>query len=532
MALLIAGSAAFAMLLSLSMPDVMGASAIDTQMIFGFNAVGLVVSLGMWRLTKSDRFDDARMLDIGLAYQVSGCFALAFVTSWVLWQIRGHLPALSLAVIWILLQPVVVPSSTRRAALGSFASAAMIPLALVILGQMGVVTLSPMILIDSSAVTIMCAGLAVYAGRIVNSLTREVSKAEQLGSYQLESRLGEGGMGEVWRARHGMLARPAAVKLIRGDALVGSDPGDLEALRERFEQEARVTARLRSPHTVEVFDFGETDDGRFYYVMELLDGIDLRQLVKRDGPQPPSRVVHILRHVCHSLAEAHAAGLVHRDIKPANISVCRNGLDLDFVKVLDFGLVRRHVAEDTELTATGMTLGTPAFMAPEMARSGDIDGRADLYGLGCVAYTLLTGGHVFEAKSPIDAIVRHARDTPVPPSKKVAGIPAELDEIILACLAKDRAHRPADAPSLSAALAAVDLPTWTSEDAAAWWARYQPAPDAVVVDAQSTDPLAATMAAPADTATEATHAMDTATEAADTMETATEASKTTVDGPR
>jgi eukaryotic-like serine/threonine-protein kinase len=315
----------------------------------------------------------------------------------------------------------------------------------------------------------------------VYALGTEVSRARELGSYRLEERLGQGGMGEVWRARHRLLARPAAIKLIR-PSLAG-DPrlGVSEDVRRRFEREAQTIASLRSPHTVNLFDFGVSDDGAFYYVMELLDGLDADALVRHSGPVPAERAIHLLRQVCHSLSEAESRGLVHRDIKPANIFVCQYGEEYDFVKVLDFGIVK--AAHDTAETGLAFTIehavrGTPAFIAPEQALGGSmLDGRADIYATGCVGYWLLTGQLVFTADTPLALIMHHARSVPTPPSAHTAvPIPAALDQIILSCLAKDPAERPQTARELSRRLAAVEgVSAWTDERARDWWLSHKPA---------------------------------------------------------
>ncbi len=245
------------------------------------------------------------------------------------------------------------------------------------------------------------------------------------------------------------------------------------ALR-RFEREARATAALSSPHTIRLFDFGTTSDGAFYYVMELLSGRDLESLVREFGPLPAERVVYLLRQVCHSLADAHARGLVHRDIKPANIYVCRMGLDYDFVKVLDFGLVKfKGATEDqTLMTANNATSGTPAYMAPEVILgNSDVDRRADVYALGCVAYFLLTGQLVFEADTPIKMLMHHVQTPPTPPSARTElPIPRDLEELVLACLEKDPAKRPADASQLyGMACGCQAAQPWTSQAARTWW---------------------------------------------------------------
>jgi hypothetical protein len=295
-----------------------------------------------------------------------------------------------------------------------------------------------------------------------------------VGSYRLVSHLGSGGMGEVWLARHRLLARPAAVKLIRHDARPGAAH---EQLIRRFQREAQVTSGLRSPHTVQLYDFGVNDSGSFYYVMELLEGLDLNQIVTRFGPQPAERVTMLLRQACRSLAEAHARGLVHRDIKPANLFIARLGSEFDYLKVLDFGIVKDQPGrESTMLTAQGMVQGTPAFMAPELVFGDRVDGRSDLYSLACAAYWALTGQLVFAADTPEQMLLHHARTAPVPPSQvSELPIPRELEMIIMQCLEKDPEVRSASALELDAALGRVEFPQpWTEERAQAWWEMHAP----------------------------------------------------------
>jgi len=302
-------------------------------------------------------------------------------------------------------------------------------------------------------------------------------QARKVGSYELEERLGQGGMGEVWRARHYLLARRAAIKLIRPEKL-GGDSKTRRLALARFEREAQSTASLRSPHTIDLYDFGISDTGAFYYVMELLVGRDMQSLVRDFGQQPAERVLYLLDQVCDSLAEAHAAGLVHRDIKPSNIYVCREGLHYDFVKVLDFGLAkdRRPQAAQT-LQTTEHTTGTPAYMAPEVILGGpNVDARADIYSLGCVAYFLLTGELVFEAETPMKTLLRHLEDPPVPPSQRSeADVPPALEALILECLAKDPAQRPADARAVLHRVRACRVAApWDDDRARAWWESHLP----------------------------------------------------------
>jgi serine/threonine-protein kinase len=275
-------------------------------------------------------------------------------------------------------------------------------------------------------------------------------------------------MGEVWVAEHDMLARPAALKLVRPELLYRR--GLSAELQARFEREAQSIATLSSPHTVNLYDFGVTHDGVFYYVMELLDGLDLDTLVRRHGPLEPARAVHFLLHACASLAEAHARGLVHRDIKPSNLIVCRQGLEHDFVKVLDFGIVRARAERHTGDGRHATIEGTPGYLAPEAATGAAPDPRADLYALGCVGYWLLTGHGVFEGGDDREIIERHRSADPVPPSRRTAAIvPGALDALILACLQKSPAARPTDAAALAVRLRDVPLEPWNPDRAAAWW---------------------------------------------------------------
>ena len=296
-------------------------------------------------------------------------------------------------------------------------------------------------------------------------------------------------MGEVWRARHKMLARPAAIKLIRPQAL-GLKNGPLaERLLRRFEREAQATAALHSPHSVELYDFGVTADGTFYYVMEILQGLDLEALVRQFGPVPAERAIHFLLQVCDSLADAHHVGLVHRDIKPANIYACRKGLKHDFIKVLDFGLVKSTWVEEdddiSELTQEGTVPGTPGYIAPEVALgNGRVDGRADLYAVGCVGYWLLTGHRVFEGGTPMQVALQHVQAAPVAPSRRTdLQIPPVLERAIMACLEKAPERRPSDAADLADRLSGCELDKcWNEQRARCWWDAHVPQTRPAAVD--------------------------------------------------
>jgi len=316
------------------------------------------------------------------------------------------------------------------------------------------------------------------------------ARAREMGSYRLVARLGAGGMGEVWRAEHRLLARSAAIKLIRPETL--RDEGSIEEMRERFRREAQTLASMRSRHTIQIFDYGVTSDGIFYYVMELLDGLDLESLVVRYGPQPAPRVIRLLEQACMSLAEAHDAGLLHRDIKPPNLFTCRAADEVDICKLLDFGIVQTPgdkpmkvvslgaLPETPKLTQLGAMLGTPGFMAPEQILGMRCDGRADLYALGCVAWWLVAGREVFSREEG-EAKVLHKHiydDLPALAPLAKGWFPAELERVIAQCLAKEVDERPQDARALAAMLRAIEIPAehdWGDERAAAWWAAYSPA---------------------------------------------------------
>jgi serine/threonine protein kinase len=291
----------------------------------------------------------------------------------------------------------------------------------------------------------------------------EVAVARRLGQYELGDKLGEGGMGVVYRARHALMKRPVAIKLL--------PPGQAgEEAILRFEREVQLTSQLSHPNTVVIYDYGHTPEGVFYYAMELIEGATLEQVIHATGPMPSGRVIHVMRGVAGALAEAHECGLVHRDIKPANILLGPRGGEPDVVKVLDFGLVRL-VSAQTEVTNAGVLMGTPLTMAPEAIRSPErVDARSDLYALGAVAYFLLAGRHVFEAESAIEICAKQLHDEPAPLSGRVPHLDAELERLVLACLAKDPARRPASARALLERLEQCpSRDEWTLARAHAWW---------------------------------------------------------------
>jgi serine/threonine-protein kinase len=430
----------------------------------------MVVSALVYRYAARACDRPETLINVAIGYEVVLALAIGVINQWEPKVLVGRL---SWICALILLYPMIVPAPPRKVLIGSLLAASMDPVGLLLTRLRGVDLPALGTLVWAYLPNYICAGLAVIPSHVLSRLSHKVSRAREMGSYRLGGMIGQGGMGEVWHARHRLLARPAAIKLIKTERLSGDNSGAARLALQRFRREAEAAASLRSPHTIQLYDFGEMDDRRFYLVMELLDGIDLESLVRRFGPQPPGRVIHVLRQACQSLAEAHAAGLVHRDIKPANLHLCRLGLEYDFVKVLDFGLVKHETgcaSAQTLVSGPEIAAGTPAYMPPEVVTGEPIDGRLDLYSLGCVGYFLLTGMLVFEADSPIRMIAQHLRTEPVPPSIRSGRVmPEELDRIILSCLAKQPADRPPSAEALERRLAAIDVAPWSPAEARAWW---------------------------------------------------------------
>jgi serine/threonine-protein kinase len=437
----------------------------------GLHVLGILTTLCGWALVRGAPRSRRFVLFVEAAATVScaTCFDL-MMTQFPLFARWDLLAALSTTQI-VVTRAVFVPSSTRRTAIITSLSCS--PLALIALAQhhahvaAGTTgrTLTPLDLTVSTAMwSALAVVLAAATSSVIYGLRRDVRDAQELGQYTLLGKIGEGGMGQVFRARHAMLRRPTAVKLLHS-----STAEDLA----RFEREVQLTAQLTHPNTVTVFDYGRTPDGVFYYAMELLDGMDLQTFVERHGPMPPARVIHVLTQVADALSEAHGVGLIHRDIKPANVFLCTRGTTHDVVKVLDFGLVKRveRAAGDPNVSSGGLTVGTPLYMAPETLRDPDGgDGRTDLYALGAVGYFLVTGTPVFSG-SLVSILADHLHTQPEPPSVRLGTpIAKDLEEILLACLAKIPEDRPADAPTLRDRLRACDdAEGWTESDASSWW---------------------------------------------------------------
>jgi serine/threonine-protein kinase len=365
-----------------------------------------------------------------------------------------------------------IPNTWRRCALivGVLAS---IPIVLMVGACLGDRTLAPYILpgIPENVIILATASaIAVFGSHKIRQLQEKAHEAERIGQYRLKQILGFGGMGAVYLAEHVLLRRPCAIKLIRPDQV-----GDPRTLL-RFEREVQATATLTHWNTIEIFDYGHSEDGTFYYVMEYLPGLNLEDLVDQHGPMPPERAVSLLRQVCQALREAHAIGLVHRDIKPSNIIACERGRVYDVAKLLDFGLVKGSAAAgDVQLTREGTMAGSPAFMSPEQAAAlPQIDARCDIYSVGAVAYFLTTGQLVFDRDSTLKMLHAHAYEPLEPAAKFYSDVPPDLQTVILRCLEKEPARRYQDAESLDKALSACACAVlWTNERAQDWWRQHE-----------------------------------------------------------
>jgi hypothetical protein len=445
------------------------------DLVGGFN---VVLALSLYWYIRARWRKPHWVLNLALGYEVF----LALSVGVLDYAERGPAEGVSWIAVIILLFAAVLATSPRKTLIAAVVAASMGPVGALIWQGLGAEVPGPRQVFLLAIPNYLCAGLAFVISGIIAGLGREVNKARKMGSYVLGELIARGGMGEVWQATHRLLVRPAAIKLIRPEVLAAGTPDRGHMLVERFRREARAAAALHSPHTIQLYDFGVASDGTFYYVMELLNGMDLQRLVSEYGPLPAARTIHILRQICESLGEAHDRGLIHRDIKPANIQICRVARDCDYVKVLDFGLVKTQLTaepDDLRLTAPNLIFGTPAYLSPEVGLGQRVDHRTDIYSLGCVAYWMLTARQVFEAESVMQMVVQHAQATPEPPSRR-SGFPvsAALDEIVLACLAKDPADRPGTAWELSQRLSECQVESiWTRDDACRWWeTRLQPEP--------------------------------------------------------
>lgn len=440
-------------------------------------AIGVVViicSIALFFTIKLIPFSDNVIIHIALTYQVIVALSLAVSERQIVTQ---TIPGVSWLCVWILAFPIVFPCPLGKLGFTIFLSVSLEPLVMILYRYSGK-NIEVSTIVDTSIDNYIIAIVSLILAHVIHNLGKEITKARKMGNYSLKKLIGKGGMGEVWSAQHTMLKRPAAVKLVRKDNFADLDPRQVRGLLHRFELEAQCTATLHSPHTIALYDFGHSEQGDFFYVMELLDGIDLDTLVKNSGAISYQRTIFLLQQICDSLLDAYLNGLIHRDIKPANIFLCKYGHKYDFIKVLDFGLVKsdtqlRH--DDPQITQVGMITGTPNYMAPEMPQGLEIDHRYDIYALGCVAYWLLAGDFVFSVKNSLDAVIAHMNQKPVRISERTAQfIPEELDRLIMDCLEKKREKRPQDIGEFLNRLNNIKIINpWTQQDAKDWWQSFQ-----------------------------------------------------------
>jgi serine/threonine-protein kinase len=454
-------------------------AAAQQSPIFRLSALFLVLAgAGLAALQRAELVMPQDLLDLGLVFEVAGSCALALMENAMPWPdfaVRGS----TFVPVWIAICVVVIPNRPWKSITAALASAAIVPCTHLVAAQILGYPALPWNRVAAYALSpFFVAGWTPFISTRIHRLQEDLSRTQTFGSYHLEKLLGRGGMGEVWLARHRFLRRDAAVKLVLADLLERTGSSERAQIQKRFESEAQAIASLRSPHTVAIYDYGLAENGSLYYAMEYLPGLDAGTLVDEYGPQPAGRVISFLRQVCESLEEAHDAGLVHRDIKPTNLFICRFGKRTDFIKVVDFGLVKDFGGPtQTGLTTAG-TSGTPAFMAPEQVRGGEVDARTDIYGLGCLAYFLLTGTVVFNKPNPMGMALAHVMYRPEPPSKRSEmPIPQSLERVVMACLEKKPEDRPQFVAELRAMLdACTDITPWTEADANHWWALHRPEP--------------------------------------------------------
>ena len=464
------GALAYGTFLALLLGPLTAVTRLERSIDVAHDVAGLAISVLLLGVAIARPIPDRLAIRIALAAQLLLVALISVAVTWAGFLRTGHVSTLTWVVPIIILFPLLVPAAPRTTLLVSVLCGLTVPGSLWLLAARGSIAVAPSDYWRAFSTAGVAVAIATIAARAVRGAHQQVAAARTVGSYELEERLELGGMGEVWKARHLLLARPAAVKLILPETLQGPME-ERDAVVKRFLREAQVTASLRSPHTVELFDFGVAADGTFYYAMELLEGMNLEHFVYRFGALEPRRAVHWLQQACHSLGEAHARALVHRDIKPGNLFICRYGRDADFVKVLDFGLTRGAAAPGATLTTPGTQMGTPGYMPPEQVYGLPIDQRTDLYALGCVGYWLLAGEKPFESDNAGELLRQHAQAAPPPLSSKARqAVPAAIEAVVMACLSKDPERRPQSADQLCEALdAAVDGNAWSAGEADRWW---------------------------------------------------------------
>jgi serine/threonine-protein kinase len=448
-----------------------GPSTVTKALMIVGELAAQVLLLSAWLFLRRGRrsLGVLRALDAGLVFALCALPSLALVKG----GMASSAPFAGLLILMTLLcgRAVIVPSDPRRT--WRIGAASALPLLLLArdvtlpVPLYGVQARIPF-LVPGILWSLCAVALSTLASAIIFGLRRRVSEARRLGQYTLEEKLGEGGMGAVYRARHAMLRRPTAVKILPPER---SGAHNLK----RFEREVQTTSLLSHPNTVAVYDYGRTPEGLFYYAMEYLEGLDLERLVRGFGPLPPGRAIHVLTQVAGALGEAHGFGLIHRDVKPGNVILCERGGAPDVAKVLDFGLVRDlGTARPGTESALDLVTGTPLYLSPEAITAPDrVDARSDLYAAGALLYFLLSGQNAFEGATVVEVCAHHLHTAPLPPSAKLGRpVPADLEAVVLACLEKDPARRPQTAEELRERLEGCSSAgRWGEREAREWWRR-------------------------------------------------------------
>jgi eukaryotic-like serine/threonine-protein kinase len=446
------------------------------------HGLATLIVLVLWRVAASRRAFSEKALDwidIAATVGLGVCFAIMAHSFLQPWGAYLGILAVGYTVIG---RAVTVPSAPLKTLLLGGACSAVLSVSVAMMESPAFIPeelgMPVRTLMDTVLWSLSGTVLAGVASKVIYGLQEKAIEARQLGQYTLEAKIGEGGMGEIFRARHAMLRRPTAIKVMTGDGA--------EAALRRFEKEVQLTARLTHPNTISIYDYGRTPDGRFYYAMELLDGMTLEELVTRSGPQPPARVIHILLQVCGALREAHGVGLIHRDIKPANVYLCTRGGMRDVVKVLDFGLVREF-RSDGSVTGSNLDIlvGTPLYLSPEAILSpAQLDSRADIYALGALAYVLLSGAPPFAGRTLVELCGHHLHSVPERLSARGVNVAPDLEQTVLDCLAKDPSARPQSARDVAERLLACqDAGRWGEAEAERWWAALPELPKSEPVSA-------------------------------------------------
>lgn len=409
-----------------------------------------------------------------LVFGIPAAFFLVlqhFRTVYLVETSNVHPPVSALWLLLIFTYALYIPNNWRRAAVAT-GLLAVLPVLMAVVtaalhsGSAELLVSDKKVLVEMVLVLSVSSLTAVWGVHTINALRTEAYKARQLGQYKLKQLIGQGGMGEVYLAEHQLMKRPCAIKVIRPEKT-----GDARVLA-RFEREVQTTAKLSHWNSIDIFDYGRADDGTFYYVMEFLPGMNLAELVRRFGPLPSARAIHLIRQACDALQEAHQMGLIHRDLKPANIFAASRGGVFDVAKLLDFGLAKPLMnVEATQLTQDGTITGSPLYMSPEQA-TGDRepDARSDIYSMGALLYFLLTGRPPFSDEKPLKVLIAHAHEQPQPLSLLNPSVPDDVEMVVLRCLAKGPDDRYQSAAELGAALdECLDMGKWTREDALRWW---------------------------------------------------------------